>query len=182
MRGLEASQIGGRVGTDGNEADDFGRVRQIETGIEILTEALRLDPAAPSVARIFDDGGADLELGVGEFGNGVRRARVEPRKIRHFVIGGSEPVVVRLGNFLHDGLALGTKPVLTDPEQLPVRNGIVFGKGDLLGDVLHGYGANLILHGNSHGFGLGHEVRGTVGLCCIDRDSGRNRECKPQDR
>ena len=64
--GLEAPQIGGGIGADGDRFDHLGRVGQSEARVEIGAQALRIDAAAACIAGVVEHGIADLDLGVGE--------------------------------------------------------------------------------------------------------------------
>ena len=69
--GLEAPQIGRRVGAEGDRFDHFHGIGQHELRIEVRAHALRRDAAAAGVASVSQHGKADLDLGVGErFGVG----------------------------------------------------------------------------------------------------------------
>ena len=52
--GLEASQIGGRVGANGDRLDHLGRIGQRQIGVEIGRQPRRLEPTAPRIARIAE--------------------------------------------------------------------------------------------------------------------------------
>src|SRR5680860_1139702 len=74
------------------------------------------------------------------------------------VIGGTEPIVVGLGDLGRDGLAARGQTALVDPQEAPIRHRIILGKRDLLGRVTHGLGSELVLDGDSDRFRLGDEL------------------------
>ena len=105
---LEAPQIAGRVGTDGDRFEHLRRIGQGKRGIEILADAHRLDASAAGVLGIVQHRVAHLRLRIGEPVFGVGIGGVERRGIGQRVIRRAQAVVVGLGDLGHHELgALG---------------------------------------------------------------------------
>ena len=151
--GLEAPQIGRRVGAEGDQFDHFHGIWQRELRIEVWTHALRHDAAAPGVTGISQHREADLDLGVGE-PFGVARLFAGFGKL---VVGGPQAVLVGLADLLHHRFGAVVEPILIDPEETVLGHGIIFDEGPLLGlPCLAGigeFGRELLLNGGADRLG-----------------------------
>ena len=123
--GLEAPQIGGRVGPDGDRFEHLGRIGQGERGIGfLLTAPARCvrrgrpwhssgphgSPSSPDIGEPV------LGLGIGGTGRGG---------IRQGVIRGAQAIVVGLGDLGHHQLGARVETVVVDPEEIAVGRAVI---------------------------------------------------------
>ncbi len=159
--GLEAAQIGCRVGAERDRLDHLQRIGKGARRVEILRNALRIEPAAAGIVAIVEHGMADLDLGIGEPIDGVACLRIEARHVRELVVRCAKPVVVGASDLGHHRLAAVGQAVPVYPEKLLIGNGVVLDESSLFVLlVLAGGGefrGELVLHGDADRLGPADE-------------------------
>ncbi len=123
---------------------------------------------------------ADLDLGVGKPIGGVGIGSVEVACIWQRVVACPQSVIVRLGDFRHDGLAARVHPVLVDPEEVLIRHRVILGERDLVLRARQRMGRKAPLDLDPHGFRLRDEVGRPIRLRRKRReaDGGRQNEAQ----
>ncbi len=111
--GMQRAQVVARRVGSGHGIEHGLGLAQCRLHVEVLAERGRVEPAAAGMARILEDGEAELDLGGGE--HGCRRLAL--RQLRQLEGARGEAPVVGLGDLGHGMARPGREAVLGDPQE-----------------------------------------------------------------